>query len=95
MVTCNVQKMAEEPKIDQGEAVTSTAPKIKKVKKHKGVLSRLWAAVFGLGNNDFEKRLRHISKEEAAVLSRIARRCQTSRRTTRKFIILAVILEVN
>ncbi|KAG6411191.1 hypothetical protein SASPL_129269 [Salvia splendens] len=63
------------------------------MKKHKGVLSRLWAAVFGLGSNDFEKRLRHISKEEAAVLSRIAKRCQTSRRSTRQFIILSVILE--
>ncbi|XP_042003742.1 uncharacterized protein At2g24330-like [Salvia splendens] len=85
--------MAEESKNDQGEAVTSTATKIKKMKKHKGVLSRLWAAVFGLGSNDFEKRLRHISKEEAAVLSRIAKRCQTSRRSTRQFIILSVILE--
>ncbi|XP_041999104.1 uncharacterized protein At2g24330-like [Salvia splendens] len=79
--------MGEESKNDQGEA------KIKKIKKNKGVLCRLWAAFFSLGSNDFEKRLRHISKEEAAVLSRIARRCQTSRRTTRQFIILSVILE--
>ncbi|XP_047952570.1 uncharacterized protein At2g24330-like isoform X1 [Salvia hispanica] len=88
--------MAEDSKHDQGEPLTSTdteIKKIKKIKKHKGVLSRLWASVFGLGSNDFEKRLRHISKEEAAVLSRIARRCQTSRRTTRQFIILSVILE--
>ena len=96
-VACNMQKMAEDSKHDQGEPLTSTdteIKKIKKIKKHKGVLSRLWASVFGLGSNDFEKRLRHISKEEAAVLSRIARRCQTSRRTTRQFIILSVILEV-
>ncbi|XP_057768033.1 uncharacterized protein At2g24330-like isoform X2 [Salvia miltiorrhiza] len=85
--------MAEESKNDQGELVKSTDTEIKKTKKQKGVLSRLWRAVFRLGGDDFEKRLQHISKEEATVLARITRRSQSSRRTTKQFIILSVVSE--
>ncbi|KAG6424181.1 hypothetical protein SASPL_114594 [Salvia splendens] len=89
-----MQKMAEESKNDPVEPVTSTDTEIKKTKKKKGVLSRLWGAVFRLGSDDFEKRLQHISKEEATVLSRITRRSQSSRRTTRQFIILSIVSEL-
>ncbi|XP_047951767.1 uncharacterized protein At2g24330-like [Salvia hispanica] len=85
--------MAEESKNEQVEPVTSTDTEIKKTKKKKGLLSRLWGAVFRLGSDDFEKRLQHISKEEATVLSRITRRSQSSQRTTRQFIILSIVSE--
>lgn len=94
-LACNMQKMAEESKNDPGEPVTSTDTEIKKAKKRKGVLSRLWGAVFRLRGEDFEKRLQHISKEEAAVLARITRRSNSSRRTTRQLIILSVVSEVS
>ena len=90
-----MQKMAEESKNEQVEPVTSTDTEIKKTKKKKGLLSRLWGAVFRLGSDDFEKRLQHISKEEATVLSRITRRSQSSQRTTRQFIILSIVSEVS
>lgn len=97
-MACNVQKMAGEPKNDVAESVTSTDTadtEIKKTKKKKGVLSRLWDAIFRVRGDDFEKRLQHISKEEAAVLSRITRRSHTWRRITRHFIIFSVLFEVN
>ncbi|KAL8502762.1 hypothetical protein ACS0TY_021755 [Phlomoides rotata] len=89
--------MAGEPKNDVSESVTSTDTadaEIKKSKKKKGVLSRLWDAIFRVRGDDFEKRLQHISKEEAAVLSRITRRSHTWRRITRHFIIFSVLFEV-
>lgn len=82
--------MAEESKND----VTSTETEVKKKKKKKGVLSRLWNALFRGRGDDFEKRLEHISKEEAAVLARIARRAHRSRRTTRQLIIFSLLSEV-
>ncbi|OMO61948.1 hypothetical protein CCACVL1_23130 [Corchorus capsularis] len=63
-------------------------------KKRKGVLSRIWNAIFRIHGDDFEKRLEHISKEEAAVLARMKRRSQTWRRMIRHLIIFSVILEV-
>lgn len=87
--------MAGESKNDVGESVTSTETEIKKTKKKKGVLSRLWGALFRVRGDDFEKRLQHISKEEAAVLARITRRSHSWRRITRHFIIFSVLFEVN
>ncbi|KAL3824520.1 hypothetical protein ACJIZ3_020549 [Penstemon smallii] len=88
--------MAGEPKNDVGESVptTDTDTENKKTKKKKGVLSRLWNAIFRKHGDDFEKRLQHISKEEAAVLSRITKRSQSWRRMTRHLIIFSVLLEV-
>ncbi|EPS73800.1 hypothetical protein M569_00957, partial [Genlisea aurea] len=65
-----------------------------KKKKKKGVLSTLWNAVFRARGDDFEKRLQNISKEEATVLSRIAKRSQNVRRMTRHLIISSVLCEV-
>ncbi|KAL3530080.1 hypothetical protein ACH5RR_009402 [Cinchona calisaya] len=92
--------MADELKKDSGDvdanlSSTVTDSEIKKTKKKKkGVFSRVWNAVFRSQGDDFEKRLQHITKEEAAVLSRMRRRSQSWRRMIRNFIILSVFLEV-
>ncbi|KAK6151722.1 hypothetical protein DH2020_014357 [Rehmannia glutinosa] len=85
--------MAAESKNDAGESVTSTDTEIKRTKK-KGVLSRIWDGLFRVRGDDFEKRLQHISKEEAAVLARVTRRSHSWRRMTRHFIIFSVLFEV-
>ncbi|XP_052206980.1 uncharacterized protein At2g24330-like isoform X2 [Diospyros lotus] len=63
-------------------------------KKKKGIISRIWNGLFRLHGDDFEKRLEHISKEEAAIIARMKRRSQSWRRTARNVIIFSVILEV-
>ncbi|XXG54806.1 hypothetical protein AAC387_Pa03g2593 [Persea americana] len=63
-------------------------------KKRRGVLSRIWNGIFRRGNEDFEKRLQHLSKEEASVHARMKGRAQTWRRTARNIIVISVILEV-
>lgn len=94
--------MAEDPKKDNGDvdaklSSTVTDSDMKKTKKNKkkGLFLRVWNAVFRSQGDDFEKRLQHITKEEAAVLSRMRRRSQSWRRMIRNFIILSVLLEVN
>ncbi|XVE97205.1 hypothetical protein REPUB_Repub03eG0000900 [Reevesia pubescens] len=78
---------------DKGiESKESAAPVVKK--KGKGLLSRIWNAVFRIHGDDFEKRLQHISKEEAAVLARMQRRSHTWRRIIRHLVVFSVILEV-
>ncbi|KAL8492837.1 hypothetical protein ACS0TY_024146 [Phlomoides rotata] len=86
--------MDAESNNDVKESITSTDTEIKRTKKNKkGVLSRLWGAIFRLHGDDFEKRLQYISKEEAAVLSRITRRSNSWRRMTRHLILFSVLLE--
>ncbi|KAL2487652.1 hypothetical protein Fot_40944 [Forsythia ovata] len=85
--------MAEESKKDVGESSTSTDKEIKTTKK-KGILSRMWNALFRSRGDDFEKRLQHITKEEVSVLARIRRRSQRWRWMARDLIILSVLLEV-
>ncbi|CAI9777103.1 unnamed protein product [Fraxinus pennsylvanica] len=87
-------EMAGETKNDAAESATSTNTEIKPTKKKRGVLSRIWNALFRLRGDDFEKRLQYITKEEASVLARIKRRSQSSRRVARNLIILTVVLEV-
>ncbi|EOY29121.1 hypothetical protein QUC31_020950 [Theobroma cacao] len=84
--------MAEDKSIPEGESKESSPPVVKN--KGKGVLSRVWNAIFRIHGDDFEKRLEHISKEEAAVLARMKRRSQTWRRMVRHLIVFSVILEV-
>lgn len=93
--------MAGEPKGDSGDvasnessSVTETRMNKAQKKKKTGIFSRIWNAVFRSHGDDFEKRLKHISKEEVTVLSRIRRRSQNWRRFTRHFIVLSVLLEV-
>lgn len=64
-------------------------------KQRRGFLSRLWRGIFGRGKEDYEKRLQYLSKEEAAVHSRLKRRAQTSRQIVRNLIVLSVLFEVN
>lgn len=89
-------KMAEESKSDAGseESVPATDAEVKRAKKKKGVLSRIWGALFRVREDDFEKRLKHISKEEAAVLARITKRSHSWRRVARNLIVLSLVLEV-
>ncbi|XP_022982488.1 uncharacterized protein At2g24330-like [Cucurbita maxima] len=63
-------------------------------KKSQGIFSRLWNGIFRVRGDDFEKRLQHISKEEAAVLARLKRRSLTWRRMARNLIIFSVIFEI-
>lgn len=63
-------------------------------KKQKGFFSRIWNRLFRLHDDDFEKRLQHISKEEASVLARMNKRSQSWRRMTRNLILFSVIFEV-
>lgn len=63
-------------------------------KKRRGILSRIWNGIFRTRNEDFEKRLQHLSKEEAAVHARMKRRAQIWQKTARNLKIFSVILEV-
>ncbi|XP_075089107.1 uncharacterized protein At2g24330-like isoform X1 [Nicotiana tabacum] len=93
-------EMAAEPTKDHDdvadtEPVTSTDNEAKtKKKKKKGFFSRMWNSLFRSGKDDFEKRLQHISKEEAAVIARINKRSLNWRRMNRHLIILSVLFEV-
>nr|CAB3487683.1 unnamed protein product [Digitaria exilis] len=60
-----------------------------------GILGRIWRALFGGRGEDYEKRLQNLSKEEAAVLARMRRRAQFSRRGVRNLIALSVLGEYN
>lgn len=59
-----------------------------------GILGRIWRALFGGRGEDYEKRLQNLSKEEAALLARMRRRTQFSRRGVRNLIALSVLGEV-
>ncbi|XP_057981428.1 uncharacterized protein At2g24330-like isoform X2 [Malania oleifera] len=62
--------------------------------KWRGIISRIWNGLFRIHSDDFEKRLQHISKEEASVLARKRKRSQSWRRMARHIIIFSVIFEV-
>ncbi|KAL3655371.1 hypothetical protein CASFOL_001157 [Castilleja foliolosa] len=85
--------MAAEAKNDDSESITTTDTENTKTKK-KGVLSKMWNALFRVRGDDLEKRLQHISKEEAAVLARITSRSHRRRRITRQFIMFSVLFEI-
>ncbi|XP_077253229.1 uncharacterized protein At2g24330-like [Tasmannia lanceolata] len=63
-------------------------------KQKRGILSRIWNGIFRTRNEDFEKRLQHLSKEEASVHAKMKRRAQMWQSTARNLIIFSVILEV-
>ncbi|XP_047161182.1 uncharacterized protein At2g24330-like [Vigna umbellata] len=65
----------------------------KKTKK-KGFISRIWNAIFRSNNDDFEKRLQYITKEENAVVVRLSNRSRSWRRTSRQLILFSVLFEV-
>ncbi|PKI47353.1 hypothetical protein CRG98_032188 [Punica granatum] len=78
----------------EGEASPKNEAPVAVTKKRRGLLSRIWNGIFRLHGDDFEKRLQHISKEEAAVLARMKRRSLTWRRMLRHLILFSVIFEV-
>ncbi|XP_024527983.1 uncharacterized protein At2g24330 [Selaginella moellendorffii] len=63
-----------------------------------GTLRWIWSGLvgilFGRRNIDFEKRLRHLSKEEVTVHSRLKRRTHTWRRVARAIVLYSVLIEV-
>ncbi|XP_058785779.1 uncharacterized protein At2g24330-like [Vicia villosa] len=66
-------------------------------KKGKGFFSRIWTGFFRffrLHGDDFEKRLQHISKEEASIIAKVARRSRSRRRVSRNLIVFSIIFEV-
>ncbi|KAI3789539.1 hypothetical protein L2E82_02338 [Cichorium intybus] len=64
----------------------------KKVKR--SIFSRIWNGLIRLHGDDFEKRLQHISKEEATILARMKKRSKRWRRTARNITVFSVLLEV-
>ncbi|KAL8162257.1 hypothetical protein V2J09_013746 [Rumex salicifolius] len=62
-------------------------------KKQRGLISRIWHGLFGSKKDDFESRLERISKEEAAILSRMRKRSLSWGRMRMQLIIFSVILE--
>ncbi|RWW03226.1 hypothetical protein GW17_00033628 [Ensete ventricosum] len=63
-------------------------------KRRRGVVAWLWRGIFG-DDDDFQKRLEHLSKEEASVVARLKRRAHSSRNMARNIVLLSVILEVS
>jgi len=76
-------------------AVVLSASGEKKTTKRKGLFSRLWNAIFRVRGDDFEKRLKNISKEEATVRNRMKRRSITRRNFIRNLIAFSVFFEVS
>ncbi|KAF7830200.1 putative transmembrane protein [Senna tora] len=65
--------MADDKGVGEGEKKeTSPTAAGNEKKKNKGIISRIWNGIFRLHGDDFEKRLQYISKEEAAVLTRMS-----------------------
>lgn len=93
--------MAGDSKKDQKEVAeiagdlpaTSSEEKTTK-KKKRGVISRIWNTLFRLHGDDFEKRLQHISKEEAAIVARLKKRSISRRGIIRNIIVLSALFEV-
>ncbi|GMH29332.1 hypothetical protein Nepgr_031175 [Nepenthes gracilis] len=81
--------VAETPATPSAEKKATDVSK----KKEKGLIPRILSTMFGKRNDDFERRLERISKEEASVLSRMRRRSQSSGRMRRHLIIFSVLLE--
>lgn len=71
-----------------GEKKTTTT-------KGKGLFSRIWNWIFRVKGDDFEKRLKGISKEEATIRSRMKRRSVTRRKLIRNLIAFSVFFEVS
>ncbi|KAK8966644.1 hypothetical protein KSP40_PGU021613 [Platanthera guangdongensis] len=61
--------------------------------QRRGIISCIWSGIFGAGNDDYERKLQRLSKEEAAVHARMSRRVQSSRKMARNLIMLSVIFE--
>ncbi|KAF5182831.1 Endoplasmic reticulum junction formation protein lunapark [Thalictrum thalictroides] len=81
--------------LDTIEEDNSNQNQKQKQKRKPGIISRFFNAIFRIGGrDDFEKRLQHISKEEASVLARMKRRSRNCRTMARNLILLSLLLEV-
>lgn len=85
-------------KSDASEVVTSRQTEHK---PKRSFLGRIWStfSIFGhlfysSSNEDFEKKLKHLSKEEAAAHTRLKRRSQTWTKLARGVIIYSIIVEL-
>lgn len=87
--------MADNKAVEEAEkkepASTGTS---KKKEQKRNIISRIWNRIFRIHGDDFEKRLKYIYKEEAAVLARIKRRAQTWRLRSRQLILFSLFCEV-
>lgn len=63
-------------------------------KEKRSIFSRIWNGLARLHGDNFEKRLQHISKEEATVLARMKKRSKRWRRTARDIIAFSVLFEI-
>lgn len=86
--------MVEEKATVTTENATTTTEENGKKKRNKSLISRIWKFIFRSNENDLEKRLQYISKQEASVLSRMNKRSRFLRRTSRHIIIFSVLFEV-
>ncbi|CAK9882827.1 unnamed protein product, partial [Sphagnum jensenii] len=67
---------------------------VEKKKKKKGLWEINWRLLFrSRNNNDFEKKLQHLSKEEVIVHTRLKRRTQNWRKLARALIIYSIVGE--
>lgn len=83
----------ETSKSGKSESVV-TSRQVKQEQK-RSLVKRVWGLLFHSGSNeDFEKRLQHLSKEEAAAHTRLKRRSQTWRKLAKGLIIYSVVLEL-
>ncbi|KAI5403568.1 uncharacterized protein At2g24330 [Lathyrus oleraceus] len=83
--------------VEKKETTPTAAAAGNEKKKGKGFFSRIlngFFRVFRSHGDDFEKRLQHISKEEASIIAKVARRSRSRRRVSRNLILFSVILEV-
>lgn len=77
---------------EEGEVAKASATL--KRGQRRGIISRVWRGIFGARSEDYEKKLEHLSKEEAAVHAKMKRRDQSSRKRARNLIMLSVTFEV-
>lgn len=83
------------PATNRGKDSDSPSPVAAAKKQSSGFLSRIWRMVFGSKNEDYEKKLQHLSKEETAVHARMKRRALTSRKLARNIIVVSATIEVS
>ncbi|KAG0484479.1 hypothetical protein HPP92_008558 [Vanilla planifolia] len=69
-------------------------PAPRKWYQRSGILSRMWRGIFRLRSEDYEKKLQHLSKEEAAVQSRMKMRALSARKRARNLILFSATFEV-
>ncbi|KAL8162859.1 hypothetical protein V2J09_014348 [Rumex salicifolius] len=88
----DVAEKAETPVAEEKTKDVTTTKK--KKKKQRGFISRIWHKLFGSRDDDFGRRLERISKDEAAILSRMKRRSHSWGKLRKHLILFSVLLEL-